>query len=172
MFTGKRLYQSLFLLLFSIKNIWFCYLLHSFSTHSFYYTRVFIQTMSSFLYIFISHNTLTRDSKTALKWKLAISDRNNDYFYTNWLKEVFLTGFKQANDVYLQHALLCEIFRKTFCEIFHMQNIVQNTVSLGTFLTGFMRIINVESNIGSRIGFKYGTPGMGIQHPKQEVITA
>ena len=85
---------------------------------------------------------------------------------------MFLTGFKQANDVYLQHALLCEIFRKIFYEIFHMQNIVQNTVSLGTFLTGFMRIINVESNIGSRISFKYGTPGMGIQHPKQEVITA
>ena len=85
---------------------------------------------------------------------------------------MFLTGFKQANDVYLQHALLCDIEILKYFEIFHMQNIVQNTVSLGTFLTGFMRIINVESNIGSRIGFKYGTPGMGIQHPKQEVITA
>ena len=30
---------------------------------------------------------------------------------------MFLAGFKQAIDVYLQLALLCEIFRKMFCEI-------------------------------------------------------
>ena len=42
-----------------------------------------------------------------MEWKLAISDRNNDYFYTSWLKEVFLAGFEQASNVYLQHALLC-----------------------------------------------------------------
>ena len=44
-----------------------------------------------------------------MKSKLAIYDRNNDYFYTNCLKEVFLTGFKKASDVHLQHTLLCEI---------------------------------------------------------------
>ena len=52
-------------------------------------------------------------SKTTMKQKLAISDRNNDYFYTNWLKKVFLTGFEKASDINLQYTLLCEIFRKT-----------------------------------------------------------
>ena len=48
-----------------------------------------------------------------MKQKLAISDRNNDYFYTNRLKKVFLTGFEKASDINLQYTLLCEIFRKT-----------------------------------------------------------
>ena len=57
-------------------------------------------------------------NKTTIKWKLAISDRNNDYFCTNWLKAVFFTGFKKASDVYIQYTLLC------------VRNILQNTVSL------------------------------------------
>ena len=39
-------------------------------------------------------------SKTSMKWKLALSDRNNCYFYTDWLKKGFLTGFKKVGDVY------------------------------------------------------------------------
>ena len=58
---GKHPIFSLSLLLFSFKNRLFCYLLHSFSTHSFYYIHVFIHTMGTFLYIFISHNPLPRD---------------------------------------------------------------------------------------------------------------
>ena len=65
-------------------------------------------------------------SKTIMKWELTFSDRNNDYFYINWLKEVFLTGFKKDSDIDLQYTLLCEIFRKVFCEVL---NISQNTVS-------------------------------------------
>ena len=62
-------------------------------------------------------------SKTAMKWKSTISDRNNDCFYTNLLKEVFLTDFKKASEAYLQYPLLCAIFRKIFFEIFRIRNI-------------------------------------------------
>ena len=50
-------------------------------------------------------------SKTTMKWKLAISDRNNDYFY-KLTQTMFLTGFRKASYVYLQYTLLGEIFRK------------------------------------------------------------
>ena len=49
--------------------------------------------------------------KTTMKWKLAISDRNNDYFY-KLTQTMFLTGFRKASYVYLQYTLLGEIFRK------------------------------------------------------------
>ena len=42
--------------------------------------------------------------------------------------KLFLTGFEKASDVYLQYTLLCEIFRKTFCEIF-CAKYFPNTVS-------------------------------------------
>ena len=62
------------------------------------------------LHSFVSHRPLGRD-KTTMKWKLAISDRNNDYFY-KLTQTMFLTGFRKASYVYLQYSLLGEIFRK------------------------------------------------------------
>ena len=50
--------------------------------------------------------------------KLAVSDRNNDYFCTNWPKEVSSTRFKTVSDVHMQYTLLCEIFRKNFAKYF------------------------------------------------------
>ena len=60
-------------------------------------------------------------SKVGKLWKSAVSDRNNDYFFTNWPKEMSLTSFKRVSDVHKQYTLLCEIFR--------MRTISENTVS-------------------------------------------
>ena len=79
--------------------------------------------------IFISFDRLKRDKQGWQVWKLAVSDRNNDFFCTNWPKEVSLTHSKTVSDVHIEYSLLCEIFRKIFCEVFHTQNISQNTVS-------------------------------------------
>ena len=53
--------------------------------------------------------------KTTMKWKLAISDRNNDYFY-KLTQTMFLTGFRKASYVYAIYST--------------WRNISQNTVRL------------------------------------------
>ena len=95
----------------------------------FYCICAFIQTKSRYLYIFISLAPWKEISKAGKVSKLAASDLSNDYFCPNWLKEESLRCLKTVSDVLMQYTLLREIFRKTFYEIFRMQNISQNTVS-------------------------------------------
>ena len=112
---------------------------------SFYYARAFIQTMSSYLLIFVNFNSLKRDSKTGKLWKLAVSHRNYDYFCTNWPKEVSLTRFKTVSGIHMQHNLFCEVFRQIFCEIFR-QILKPKKICHKCFFLHFLNIFSIHTS--------------------------
>lgn len=82
------------------------------------YTRIYTDEEQHILLVL---TPWIKISKVGKLWKLPVFDRNNDYFFTNWPKEMSLTSFKRVSDVHKQYTQLCEIFR--------MRTISQNTVS-------------------------------------------
>ena len=54
-------------------------------------------------------------SKSSIKWKSAISDGNNDYTFTNWLKKCFLIVLKKPEAPKQVFSCdYCEIFKNSF----------------------------------------------------------